>query len=425
MRVLVLGSGGREHALAWKIAQASRCEKVYLHPGNSGTTRSGLESLPGNPSGPQAIATAAKLAKIELVVIGPETLLAEGYADWLRNEGFLVVGPGREGARLESSKLFAKEFMQRAGIPTAPFTVAHSEGELVEHLSRRAAWPVALKLDGLAAGKGVVIATKPSDGTAFAAKIWREGAFGPGPHCVVIEEFLHGREVSLIGLCDGKSFVPLPSATDFKRVGDGDTGPNTGGMGSLSPSPYFSLSLGERVRDEITTPILKQLSRDGIVFRGALYVGLMVSPKGEPFVLEFNTRFGDPETQAILPRINGDFLAALEATARGELSQSVPLEEDRRASVYIVAAAEGYPDKPRVGDFIEGLADEESGTEIFFAGVSEKDGRLVTSGGRVLGVGALADGLAQARDKAYRALTRLRWPGMHYRRDIGGQISGE
>lgn len=422
MRVLVIGTGGREHALAWKAAESPRCEKVFLHPGNPGAARTGFLPLPGAPKGIEAISTAAKRERVDLVVIGPETLLAEGYADALRKDGFRVVGPGREGARLESSKLFAKQFMQRAKVPTAPFQVARSADELSGLTASRRKWPVALKLDGLAAGKGVVIASGEADVSAFATKIWTEGAFGPGPHTVLVEEFLPGREVSLIGLCDGETFTPLPTATDFKRVGDGDTGPNTGGMGVLSPSPYFTPTLAERARREVIEPVLAGLRREGIAYRGALYVGLMVSPDGTPFVLEFNARFGDPETQGILPRIAGDFTEWLEAVAEGRLAERGPIPETKDASVYVVAAAEGYPDRPSTGDVIETVPPPAPPTQIFYAGVAEESGRLVTAGGRVLGVCARGKSLGDARDLAYRTLAGIRFRGMHFRRDIGAGL---
>jgi phosphoribosylamine---glycine ligase len=306
MKCLVLGAGGREHALAWKLKQSPSCTGVVLHPGNAGTRKIGIASLgEGVQDDLESVLHQAKAHNFDLVVIGPEAYLAKGYADKFREDGLLVVGPSKFAAQLETSKVFAKEFMTRAGIPTASFSVASSEEELREQVAGQI--PIVLKLDGLAAGKGVVVATKDSDVDDFCNRVWKQHEFGKRSHRVVIESCLTGRELSYIGLCDGHRFLPFTSSSDYKRVGDGNTGPNTGGMGVVSPSPVFTEDLDGKIQTRIIQPLLAQFKKDHLFYRGALYVGIMVDEKGNPFVLEFNTRFGDPETQAILPRLKTDF----------------------------------------------------------------------------------------------------------------------
>jgi len=419
LNVLVLGTGGREHALAWRLAQNTNASKnqVYLHPGNAGTIQQGLSNLGDVPMNHAAIAAAAKSKQIELVVIGPEILLNEGYGDFLRKEGFPVVGPGKDGAQLEVSKIFAKEFMVRAGIPTAPFRIFKTETDLTSYVPE--SWPVVLKFDGLAAGKGVVIAKCRADLSDFARRVYHDQEFGPGDHRVLVEDCLPGKELSYIGLCDGKTFVPLASATDFKRVGDADTGPNTGGMGAVSPSPLANPSLEKKIQERVIAPLLKQLGRESWDYRGALYVGIMISPTGDPYVLEFNARFGDPETQAILMRWEGDVASPLLATANARLEQEPRLQWRNDTAIYVVAAAEGYPGQVTTGDVIEGLADVDEATPIFFSGVKQLGGKLVTNGGRVLGVGAFGADVDSARRLAYASLARVQWRGQHFRKDIG------
>lgn len=417
MNVLVLGTGGREHALAWGLSRDSATERVYLHPGNAGTVRTGIPTLGDVKLEPLAIAASAREKKIDLIVIGPEMLLVEGYADTLRAEGFDVVGPGAAGARLESSKVFAKEFMVRAGIPTAAFRTLDNETELFSFTPPN--WPTVLKYDGLAAGKGVVIAQNTEDIHAFARRIYQDKEFGEGPHRILAEECLPGKELSYIGLCDGNAFVALASATDFKRVGENNTGANTGGMGAVSPSPLQTPELEAKIQKRIIDPILKQLAAERLEFRGVLYVGVMISPEGDPFVLEFNTRFGDPETQAIVMRWEKEMASALRATARGELAQHPPLRWRKDTAIYVVAAAEGYPAKVASGDRIDGLGAPSDSATLFFSGVKAQGDALVTGGGRVLGVGAFGASIESARASAYATLKNIRWRGQHYRKDIG------
>lgn len=424
INVLVLGGGAREHALTWKIAKSPQCKRVFLHPGNGGTHHLGIPTLGNLPlSDKQAIAQTAKDYSIRLVVIGPESLLAQGYADYFRKEGFWVVGPGVQAAEIETSKVFAKQLMKRAGIPTAPFSVVGSPEELAHSLSDRHSWPVVLKLDGLAGGKGVVIAHNGKDAKAFGARIWKENTFGPGAHRLVVEEFIHGKEVTYIGLCDGNTFLPFPSSTDYKRVGEGDIGPNTGGMGVISPSPHWSIELQEMVDKTVVKRLLARFRKENIEYRGALYVGTMVTRDGQPFVLEFNARFGDPETQALLMRMDSDLLPLLLHTAHGKLEQCPPPRWNPKVSVYVVGAASGYPEKVKTGERITGLGNIQTHIRMFFAGIGEKNGDLITTGGRVLGLGALGDDIQTARTDVYNNLKEIHWRGMHYRKDIGSALT--
>jgi len=420
MKVLVLGTGGREHAIAWKIRQSPACERVYLHPGNAGTAVAGFPTFDNIAIDDlSALTKHAQDIGIGLVVIGPEALLEKGYADAFRKAGFPVVGPNQAAAQLETSKVFAKEFMRRAKVPTADFFVIDNFQEMLALKETRRSWPVVLKLDGLAAGKGVVIAENTRDIENFADRIWQQNEFGRGQHKVVVEEFIEGKELSYIGLCDGSTFVPLATATDFKRVGDHNTGPNTGGMGSISPSPYFSAELETKIKKDILGPVLNQLAKDGLDYRGALYIGLMIDAQGCPHVVEFNARFGDPETQAVLLRLQTDFIDLLVHTADATLIQSVSPEWTPGVSVYVVAAAEGYPANPRRGDPITGLELVERSTQVFFSGVSGSGDSLMTNGGRVLGLGTTGPDFAVVRDQIYRDLRRVDWQGIHYRKDIG------
>ncbi len=416
MNILVLGTGGREHALAWRLAKEADT-KVYVHPGNGGTELAGFKNFGDLPLTPQRISARAQENDVELIVIGPETLLQEGYADFFRREGFKVVGPGISGARLETSKIFAKEFMVRAGVPTAPFEVFDRESELLNFKPKQ--WPAVLKYDGIAAGKGVVLAQSSAEIKEFAKRIYKDMEFGAGPHRVLVEDCLPGKELSYIGLCDGKEFVPLASATDFKRVGNSNTGANTGGMGAVSPSPLLTTELESKIHEKIVQPVLSQMQRDRIDFRGVLYIGLMISPKGDPIVLEFNTRFGDPETQAIMMRWEENVIPALMATAQSELTGLAPLKWRRETAVYVVAAAEGYPGKVTTGDMITGIHELNAETPIFFSGVKMQGGKTYTHGGRVLGVGAYGTDVEGARKKAYGALEKITWRGRHFRTDIG------
>jgi phosphoribosylamine--glycine ligase len=396
VKVLVVGSGGREHALAWALSRSPQITELHAAPGNPGIARLGA-CHPVRAEEQEGILTLARELRIDLVVVGPEAPLVAGLADRLRHAGVPVFGPGAAAARIEGSKSFAKEVLEAAGVPTAAATPARL--------------PCVVKADGLAAGKGVFVCRtrkELDEGLASAA------AFG-GP--LVVEELLEGEEVSLLALAAGRDAVALAPAQDFKRVGDGDEGPNTGGMGSYSPVPVLGAAEVEELLETVHRPVLAELARRGAPFTGLLYAGLMLTADG-PRVLEFNCRFGDPETQSIVPRLEGDLLAALTAVAGGDLGR-VELPVSDRAAVTVVLAAGGYPERSDSGTPIDGVEEAEAdGALVFHAGTALHDGRLVTNGGRVLNVTALGSDVAEARERAYAAVARISFDGMRYRRDI-------
>jgi phosphoribosylamine---glycine ligase len=400
VRVLVVGSGGREHALAWKLAQSPSLTSLHAAPGNPGIARLGTCHPVRAEDGEGLLALARSLA-VDLVVVGPEAPLVAGVGDTLRHAGLLVFGPSAAAARIEGSKSFAKEVMRAAGVPTA-------ETMAVARL------PCVVKADGLAAGKGVFICRTREELNAAL-----RGAAAHGRR-LVIEELLEGREISALAICNGRDALPLPVARDFKRVGDGDTGPNTGGMGSYSPVPDAPAA-GEIV-EAVHGPVLEELARRGTPFVGCLYAGLMLTAAG-PRVLEFNCRFGDPETQALLPRLEGDLLAVLRAAAGGEGTESELTAADG-AAVTVVLAAGSYPELGDSGAPIEGVeAAEAEGALVFHAGTALRDGGVVTNGGRILNVTALGASIADARELAYRAAGRISFPGVRYRRDIAEEAA--
>ncbi|HET9235090.1 MAG TPA: phosphoribosylamine--glycine ligase [Candidatus Eisenbacteria bacterium] len=414
--VLVVGSGGREHALGWALARSVSVARVDAAPGNPGLARLGRnhDVQAGDLDG---ICELARNEKYDLVVIGPEDPLARGLGDRLRRDGVPVFGPGASGARLEASKAFAKSFMQRYGIPTAQFSVVRSMGEAEEALARWGA-PIVVKASGLAAGKGVVVADTIDAAREACRACLEERVFGEGGEIVVLERKLEGEEVSILTITDGKKVMVLPSAQDHKRAFDGDEGPNTGGMGAYSPAPVLTPAMEETVMKRMILPTLHGLASENIDFRGVLYFGVMVTPHG-PQVLEYNVRFGDPETQAILPRFTDfDFAGLCNEVARGEL-QSTGTLPDVAASACVVAAAPEYPTRGSRGERISGLdTAEETGALVFHAGTAMKDGHLVTAGGRILDVVATGDTLTGAVERAYGALDCIHFTGMRFRRDI-------
>ncbi len=416
MRILVVGSGAREHALAWKIAQSPLVRALHCAPGNPGMAGV-AELVPVKADDVEGLAREARARHIDLVVVGPEAPLVLGLADRLARDGIPVFGPSAGAAELEGSKAFAKEIMLAAGIPTAEHATFTSLGPAVAYARARGG-RVVVKADGLAAGKGVVVASSPEEAEAALRAMLVERLHGAAGATVVVEERLEGPEASVIALADGERVRLLPTAQDHKRVGDGDQGPNTGGMGAFSPTPKVTPEMLGEVERRVLLPALVEMARRGRPFRGALYAGLMLTSKGIR-VLEFNARLGDPETQPVLMRLAGDLVPALAAAARGDLS-GVDIAVDPRAAVGVVLAAQGYPAKPRTGDPIEGADGPFApGVEVFHAGTALRDGRLVSAGGRVLTVCALGAELAAARAAAYDALARIRLPGGHYRRDIG------
>jgi len=409
VKVCLVGSGGREHALRDALARTA-AERVVVTPGNPG--------IPGSASTPPEEVDA------DLFVIGPEAPLVDGLADRLRAKGKLVFGPGADGARLEGSKAWMKQVLADAGVPTARYGAFTEVGAAVEFL-KSLPGPFVVKTDGLAAGKGVLVTDSLEEAAEDVRAKLSGSAFGDAGRTVVIEEGLGGPELSILAVCDGTRAVALPPAQDFKRVGDGDTGPNTGGMGAYSPVPAAGPEVIDAVMANAVEPTLAALSGRGIDYRGVLYAGLMLTPDG-PKVLEYNVRFGDPETQVVLPRYAGDLVDLLARAADGRLDVSGPQPTFHDAAVTVVLATEGYPAAPRTGDVIDGFEDaaSQSGVTVFCAGVGRNDdGRLVTAGGRVLNVTGVGTSIAEARDRAYAAVERISWPGMHHRADIA-EVAG-
>ena len=413
MKVLLLGSGGREHALAWKLSQSPRLTRLLCGPGNPGTARLAT-NVPVRPDVPDEVVALAKREAVDLVVVGPEAPLVAGVADALAAASIPCFGPVAGAALIEGSKAFAKEIMAEAGVPTAAFRTFTDRAEAEAYAVAQGR--IVVKADGLAAGKGVIVA---HDVEAARAAVRAVGALGAAGQKMVLEELLEGEEVSAMALCDGERYVMLPLSQDHKRVGDGDTGPNTGGMGAYSPAPFLSEGQLAEVGERVVAPTLAVLRRRGIPFRGVLYAGLMLT-RGGPKVLEFNARFGDPETQVLMMQLGEDLLPLVDACARGRLEPR-PLASSPGASVGVVLASQGYPDAPRKGQRIDGLDAVPPDATVFLAGVEAKDGALVTSGGRVLTVCARGENLARARERAYAAVEAVRFEGMHFRRDIGAR----
>lgn len=418
MRVYVVGGGGREHAIAWRLARAGH--EVIAAPGNPGVSREGaVESVPLKDVGAATEAIAARGP--DLVVVGPEAPLVAGLADGLRARGVPVFGPGAAGARLEGSKRFAKELFRRHGIRTAEFSICASADE-VSRAARDLGGEVVVKADGLASGKGVVVCADADEATAAGRAMLEGGRFGAAGETVVVERRLRGRELSVMAITDGRRYEILAQAEDHKALRDGDEGPNTGGMGAVSPAPGEGGERLERIRREIFDPTVAALAAEGIDYRGVLYAGLIIDDADRPWILEYNCRFGDPEAQAILPRLRSDLAPHLAGAAAGALPAE-PLSWDPRVAVCVVLAAEGYPEAPRGGDRIDGLADAEATEDVivFHAGTRLEGRDVVTSGGRVLGVTGLGDDAAAARARAYRAIGAIEFSGAHYRRDIGAR----
>ena len=416
MKILVVGSGGREHALAWKLAQSERIQMVYVAPGNAGTARDG-RLVNVAITDPGQLAEFAASEHIALTVVGPEVPLAAGIVDLFRSRGLKIFGPTRAAAQLESSKDFAKAFMQRHGIPTAQYQ-SFTDAKLAHAYIDQQGAPIVIKADGLAAGKGVVVAMSLEEAHAAVDHMLADNRYGDAGARIVIEEFVAGEEASFIVMCDGKNVLPLATSQDHKRLKDGDEGPNTGGMGAYSPAPIVTPAMHARVMREIINPTINGMAKDGIVFTGFLYAGLMIDAAGNPRTLEFNCRMGDPETQPIMARLKSDLVGVMEHAVNGTLD-TVELEWDRRTAVGVVLAAEGYPDNPRKGDGIDGIPAETPECVTFHAGTAEVDGKLVTSGGRVLCVVGLGDSVKMAQKQAYDTVDQIHFNGAQLRRDIG------
>jgi phosphoribosylamine--glycine ligase len=416
MKILIIGSGGREHALAWKLRQSPHAERIFCAPGNAGTAEVGENvAIPANDL--EALVRFAKENRVDLTVVGPDDPLAAGIVDLFAAGKLRAFGPTKSAARIEASKVFAKELMREQNIPTAAAKIFSESSDALRYCER-AKFPVVIKADGLALGKGVIVAADAATARSTIDEMMNQRRFGNAGQRIVIEELLRGTECSLHALVDGKNYLLLESARDYKRVLDGDQGPNTGGMGAFSPANNWNSKLQAQFEAEIMRPLLRVLVQEGINFRGLLYPGLMITTEG-PRVLEFNCRFGDPETQALLPRMKSDLLPLLEATIDGRID-TCAIEWDTRAAVTVVLASAGYPDKYEAGKSISGLEDAAKleDVQIFHAGTRRVEGEIKTAGGRVLAATALGSTIQDARERAYEAVSRIHFEDCHYRGDI-------
>ncbi|HVO74731.1 MAG TPA: phosphoribosylamine--glycine ligase [Ignavibacteriaceae bacterium] len=423
INILLIGSGGREHALAYKIKESSLIKNLYILPGNPGTKKLG-ENISLDINDPEKLLSFCKEKEVELIIIGPEKPLVEGLGDFFRKNGIKVFGPDSKAAEIEAHKSFAKNFMRKYKIPTADYVEFESkEYAKAKKFLETAEYPVVIKADGLAAGKGVIICYDVRNALKTLDEIFIKKIFGAAGDKIVVEEFLEGEEASILAVTDGKEFICLPSAQDHKRIGNNDTGKNTGGMGAYSPAPVVTPKILKEVEEKIIIPTLKGLGKEGRTFSGCLYCGLMITKKGVK-VVEFNCRFGDPETQAVLPVIKGDFLKLIYSAADGKLDKS-SVKYSGGSAVCIVAASKGYPDEYSTGYEIDGLDEFNNNKEIlvFHAGTKEKDGKVITSGGRVLGITSVFDqnNLKEAQKNAYDALKKINFKDIYYRTDIASR----
>ncbi len=421
MKVLVVGSGGREHALAWKLLQSPNIDRVFCIPGNGGTaTMPNCQNVSLSIDDFEGILWFAQVQGVGFTVVGPELPLALGIVDYFQAAELLIFGPNQEGAKIEASKSWAKTLMQEANIPTAASAAFQSLEAAQAYVQQQGA-PIVIKADGLASGKGVTVAMTIEEATEAIDRIFA-GQFGSAGETVVIEEFMIGQELSVLAVTDGKNIRPLMPAQDHKRLGDGDTGPNTGGMGAYAPAPIATPTLMAKVQTQVLEPTIAALRARGIDYRGCLYAGLMITPEGEPKVVEFNCRLGDPETQAVLPLLDTNLDDLLLACVEGRLGSFPPIKWKKQSSVCVVMAAGGYPDKVETGQFVTGLGKAENGGAfVFQSGTKLKNNALVTNGGRVLGVTALGDDIQNAIANVYKAVDFIAYDGMHYRKDIASK----
>ena len=419
MKVLVIGNGGREHALAWKAAQSPLTEQVFVAPGNPGTAREAkVQNVAISATDIAALVAFAQQEQIGLTIVGPEAPLVIGVVDAFRAAGLTIFGPTQAAAQLEGSKAFTKDFLARQQIPTAEYQNFTAVEPALAYLREKGA-PIVVKADGLAAGKGVIVAMTLQEAEDAVRDMLSGNAFGEAGSRVVIEEFLDGEEASFIVMVDGKNVLPMATSQDHKRVGDGDTGPNTGGMGAYSPAPVVTPEIHQRVMERIIMPTVQGMAAEGNVYTGFLYAGLMIDAAGNPKVIEFNCRFGDPETQPIMLRMQSDLVELCLAACAGELDKK-EARYDTRAAVGVVLAAANYPDEPQKGDVISGLdAGNNVDVKLFQAGTAEQDGQVVTAGGRVLCATALGHSVLEAQQKAYELARQVSWDGLFYRTDIG------
>lgn len=417
MKVMVVGGGGREHALAWKVAQNPRVERLYAAPGNVGMAQI-AKCIGISPSDPQKLANFAEEKDVDLTLVGPEHPLSLGIVDLFAQRGLPIFGPSQMAARIETSKGFAKEFMRRWDIPTAPFMLFTNPEEAIDYLRGRK-FPQVIKADGLAAGKGSIVARSLDEALAAVKAIMVEKVFGQSGERVVIEDYLKGKEVTILIVSDGISFVPFLPAKDYKPIYDGDRGPNTGGMGSYAPAQTIDGDLMEEIRERIVAPTIRGLSQEGIKYKGVLYIGLMLTEEG-PQVLEYNCRFGDPETQALLPLLKTDLVEIAEWVIEERL-KGKKLEWEKGAAVCVVLTSEGYPGRYKKGAVITGTEGIAEDILLFHAGTAKRGDKLVTNGGRVIGVTAKGEDLKEARENAYRGVKAISFPGMQFRKDIASE----
>ena len=424
MNILVIGNGGREHALAWKAAQSPKADRVFVAPGNAGTAReAGLENVDIDVMDLDGLANFAAANNVGLTIVGPEAPLVAGIVDKFEQRGLRVFGPSAGAAQLEGSKAFTKDFLARHGIPTAGYGKFTDVDEALAYVREQGA-PIVVKADGLAAGKGVIVAMTLAEAEDAIRDMLAGNAFGDAGSRVVIEEFLEGEEASFIVMVDGEHVLAMATSQDHKRVGDGDTGPNTGGMGAYSPAPVVTADVHQRIMDEVIYPTVHGMAAEGHPYKGFLYAGLMIDTSGAPKVIEFNCRFGDPETQPIMLRMKSDLVELCDAAINGRLDQHSS-EWDNRASVGVVLAAGGYPGSYSKGDVISGLPDTDTdGEKVFHAGTRLNGDRVVTNGGRVLCATALGSTVTEAQKRAYELASRIRWDGVFYRKDIGHRAIG-
>lgn len=419
MKVLVIGKGGREHALMWKLSRSKGVSDIYYVKGNAGMERTG-KPLPGKVSGWENLAEIVREEHIDFTVVGPEQPLVEGVVDIFRDRRLRIFGPEREAAQLEGSKVFAKELMRKYNIPTATFIV-FSDPEKAIRFLENSVFPLVIKADGLAAGKGAIVCQDFAEGKRAVERIMIEKEFGEAGEKIIVEEFLEGEEASIIGVTDGEEILLLPSSQDHKQIYEGDKGPNTGGMGAYAPCPLIGEELLQIVREKIMLATVKAMQKEGKSFKGVLYAGLMIGKEG-PKVLEFNVRFGDPETQALLPLLQTDFLELLMAAEEGNLKKIKNISREEGYAVCVVLASEGYPGDYEKGKIIEGIEEaEKTGCIVFQAGTKTVDGKVVTDGGRVIGVVGKGATLPAAIEHSYQGVKQIRFPGMYYRKDIGAK----
>jgi len=421
MQVLVIGGGGREHALVWKIKQSPKVEKIFCAPGNAGTAEL-AENIPIAADDIKGLLKFALKKGIGLTVVGPEQPLVKGVVDKFEEKGLRIFGPNARAAELEGSKSFSKDIMKKYGLPTAEYKTFNSAASAAKYIENKNC-PLVVKANGLAAGKGVLLCQTADEALAAVDSIMGKRLFGEAGDQIVVEEFLEGEEVSVLVFSDGQSVLFMDSAQDHKAAYDGDKGPNTGGMGAFSPAPIFTEKMRQKVRDKIMLPMIRAMQQEGRPYKGILYAGLMLTKAG-PQILEFNARFGDPETQPLLVRMDSDIIPIFEACIDGTLDKC-PLQWKNESSVCVVMAAKGYPDSYEKGKRISGLKDANAlpGVVVFHAGTKEQDGEVLTQGGRVLGVTAIGDDTATAIFRAYEAVEKIEWNGIHYRKDIGHRAS--